>query len=78
MIQDYLDLSTRVIEKLSAIGFRLEVDTDYFAVFSNGSNWKIIFEGERYVRPAFDCPVQVSNAPSRSAGTPLSNALAHA
>ena len=58
MIDDYKALLEIVKNKLELIGFSLREDTEFVAYFSGSSDWKILFEGERYVRPAFNLSVQ--------------------
>ncbi len=58
MIDDYKALLEIVKNKLELIGFSLRKDTDFIACFSGNSDWEISFEGERYVRPAFNLSVQ--------------------
>ena len=62
MIDDYKALLEIVRNKLEFIGFSLREDTEFIAYFSGNSGWEILFEGERYVRPAFNLSVQYSDS----------------
>ena len=59
MIGDYDEFLGKVKVRLSELGFSLDENTDYMATFSNNTNWSVVFEVERYVRPAFDLSVSV-------------------
>ena len=61
MVEEYDKLLPKIKEKLSILNYKLTDSTDFGAVFINESNWKIVFSGERYVRPAFDLEIVKSN-----------------
>lgn len=58
MIRDYQAPLSTVVHHLAAMGFTLEEDAEFWAIFKNEEGWKIVFEGERYVRPAFDITIE--------------------
>jgi hypothetical protein len=70
MIFEYQEMLSQVANALTSIRFELEKDGDYYAIFTNHSKWKVIFEGERFVRPAFD--LQISRSEGESAAKKFS------
>lgn len=61
MIKDYQLLLDEVKNTVLPMGFMLIKNDDFEAVFSNDNGWLISFEGERYVRPAFDLVVGIND-----------------
>ncbi|MFW3371426.1 hypothetical protein ACN9J5_01290 [Aliarcobacter butzleri] len=54
MVKEYDEVIKIVQNKLSQIGFFLEENNEYNAIFGNGTSWKIELLGERYMRSAYD------------------------
>jgi hypothetical protein len=61
MVPEYDDLLPLVLSKLATIGYQLSENDDFVAKFENGSDWYIIFEGDPYVRPAFNLVVNMQD-----------------
>ena len=57
MIEDYQALLGEVETTVLTMGFYKSQDDEYEAMFLNESGWFISFEGERYVRPAFELSI---------------------
>jgi len=57
MIKDYQLLLDEIETAVLSMGFKKTHDDEFEAIFSNDSGWTILFEGERYVRPAFELSV---------------------
>ncbi len=53
MIREYQSILQELSATLSKIGFTLTEDTDYSAWFADGSGWKVLLEGERYIRDGY-------------------------
>lgn len=54
LVNEYAELLATVKDSVTKLGFTLIQDLEFSATFGNGSDWKVVFEGERFVRPAFD------------------------
>lgn len=57
MIDAYSKILETTKDTISQICFFIESDSEYVAIFSNKSKWKIILEADRYIHPAFDLTV---------------------
>jgi hypothetical protein len=54
MVKEYDEVIKIVQNKLSEIGFYIEENNEYNAIFGNGTSWKIELLGERYMGSAYD------------------------
>ena len=54
MVKEYDEVIKIVQNKLSEIGFYIEENNEYSAIFGNGTSWKIELLGERYMGSAYD------------------------
>ena len=57
MFNDYKALLNKIETAVVPMGFSQSRNDEYEAVFWNNSGWFISFEGERYVRPAFELTI---------------------
>lgn len=60
MIKEYKALLKEVECVVFPLGFSVIKNNDFEVVFSNADNWVISFQGERYVRGAFELFVGVN------------------
>lgn len=58
MVEEYKEALELVKRKFEIIGFYLIKDEDFYAEFIGDNNWKIVFEGERYIRPTYDIIIE--------------------
>lgn len=54
MVKEYDEVIKIIQNKLSEIGFYIEENNEYNAIFGNGTSWKIELLGERYIGSAYD------------------------
>jgi len=59
LVTEYVQLLALVDSKLKVMGFSLVENNDFSAIFSHQSDKKVIFEGDKYVRPTYTIWVDV-------------------
>lgn len=54
MIEAYNEILGITKDELLKLNFKLKINSDYTAEFSNNSQWQVILEGDKFIHPAFD------------------------
>lgn len=65
MIKEYDEIIKIVQNKLLQIGFFIEENNEYNAIFGNGTSWKIELLGERYMGSAYDLFIRKIDTPNK-------------